>query len=69
MAVRWFESPEQIVMTVKLKTGETFEGCDLSQNPFGEHDRVVAVWIGDKIRVFPMGDVEFCEMYETDPSS
>jgi len=64
MAVVGVTGSENLVMNVKLKNGQFFERCDIPERPFGENEQVVAVWLDGKIRMFPLRDVEFCELYE-----
>ncbi len=52
----------QLLMNVKLKSGEMFENKDITDSPFGEHERLVCFWNGDKIRVYPMHDIEYLEL-------
>jgi len=63
-SVRSLSSDDNLVMDVKLKNGEIFKGCDITTSLLGQHEQMVSIWVGDKIRMFPMCDVEFCEMYE-----
>lgn len=53
---------DQILINVKLKSGELFEGKDMTNQPMGEHERWVSFWHDDRIRVYPMRDIEYWEL-------
>lgn len=55
---------ENILINVKLKSGEFFEKMDISSAPLGQNERMVSFWIDGKIRVYPMCDVEYFEYCE-----
>lgn len=65
MAIRDPKNHYSLLIDVVLKTGESFIGCDITSKPFGDHEGFVSAWIGDKIRIFPMGDVLYVNLYES----
>tara|TARA_R110000765_G_scaffold422660_1_gene530592 strand:- start:1248 stop:1439 length:192 start_codon:yes stop_codon:yes gene_type:complete len=48
---------ENMTLTVILKDGRQFEKKDITDQPFGEHERVVSFWDGEVVKVFPMAEV------------
>ena len=55
------EETNNLSMNVKLKTGEEFLSKDISNQPFGEYDKVVTFWHKDKLRGYPLKDIEYFE--------
>jgi len=49
-------------INVKLKSGDLFKNKDVTDNPFGDYEKIVSFWEGDKIRVYPLQDVEYYEL-------
>ena len=56
--------PETDVFTinVKLKTGEFFTDKDIPNNPNGDQERMISFWHEDKLRVYPLENVEYYEL-------
>jgi hypothetical protein len=53
------ETPENMRITVELEDGTKHERCDTTSQPFGQEGiRVIAVWVGDEIEVFPLERVK-----------
>jgi hypothetical protein len=58
MAIKKFEISNP-TMNVKLKSGQYFAGVDF---PEGAADSVVAFFVGEKLRFYPLADVEYTEL-------
>jgi hypothetical protein len=56
--IRKPESAESLTISVKLKDGREFENRDITDNPFGDNERVVSFWENDDtVLIFPMSEV------------
>lgn len=53
---------KEFSINVKLKSGAFFENRDIPNSPFGEYERMVSFWHNDKLRVYSIEEVEFCEL-------
>lgn len=70
MAVRDLKNPNNLKITVltkkrKHRNAEMFSGCDMPSDPFGING-CVSFWdnLTNRIRVIPLRNVEYFEMYE-----
>jgi len=51
-----------LLISVKLKSGKLFEYKDIPSNPIGEHERIISFWNNGKIRAYPLHDIEYYEI-------
>lgn len=60
------KSPQtnQFKINVLLKNGEYYENKDITERPFGGRELVVSFWHENKIRLYSLQDVEYCELVE-----
>ncbi len=50
---------EMLRISVELNDGTKHERCDTTSKPFGgEGHAVVAVWVGEVIKIYPMAQVK-----------
>ena len=64
--IKNIENVDNLKIDVLLKTGHMVKGADVTSSPFGDHERVVCWWEGDKVTIVPIADVERVWMYEAD---
>lgn len=55
---------ENMVVTVKLKTGHIFRDKDITSGFSGNTERVISFWHNDSVRVYPLQDIEYYELKE-----
>ena len=53
---------EDMKINVKLKSGEYFQKKDVPEQPFGDFETTVSFYNRGKVRIYPMADVEYCEL-------
>ena len=51
----------EISINVFLKNGEKYLGKDITNQPLGEHEKLVSFWHEGKIRTYPIRQVEYFE--------
>lgn len=61
--IRMPDMKRNVSITVKLKNGEIYKNKDITNQPFGEHNIVVSFWHDDKLRAYPIDDVEYYELF------
>jgi hypothetical protein len=55
-----------LVISVKLKSGKLYEYKDISSKPMGDYERTVSFWHNGKIRAYPLQDIEYYEIIPHD---
>jgi hypothetical protein len=55
------ENLENLKVNIKLKNGTLFSNHNIPSSPFGEHEKFFSFWINNKIRIYPLKDIEFIE--------
>ncbi len=55
---------DNMKINIYLKTGGVFLDRDVTNHPFGEYERVVSFWLGDKIVCYPLDAVDHWELFE-----
>lgn len=63
MAIKVPESMAPLSLTVTLRDGTVIGPADTTNKPFGESERVVGVWQGDTLVLYPMELVAKVEMH------
>lgn len=66
MAIKVPANMESLSLTVTLRDGTVIGPADTSSQPFGQSERVVAVWQGDALVMFPMELVAKVELHFAD---
>ena len=51
-------------VVITMKDGFTYVGKDVPNNPFGEHDKLFSFWYGNKIRIIPIENISYIDMFE-----
>lgn len=54
-------SDENFTINVKLKDGTLFSNHDFPSQPVGEHEKIICFWIKNKLRSYPLNEVEYYE--------
>ena len=49
-------------LTVTLRDGTVLGPADTTSSPFGQSERIVAIWVGDTIAIYPIELVAKVEM-------
>lgn len=62
MALKIPHDMNTLRLTVTLKDGTVIGPADTTQQPFGSSERIVAVWQGDVVAVYPLDLVQKVEM-------
>lgn len=57
------ETQAKVKTDVKLKNGEIFLNCDITSSMFGDKDNIISFWFADKLRVYPIEAMEYCDIY------
>lgn len=52
----------QFKVNVKLKDGNLFSNHDIPSIPISDHERIFSFWVGNKIRTYPINDIEYFEL-------
>ena len=62
MAIKTPHDMDTLQLTVTLKDGTVIGPADTTQQPFGNSERIVAVWQGDVVAIYPLDLVQKVEM-------
>jgi|JI9StandDraft_2_1071091.scaffolds.fasta_scaffold373214_1 hypothetical protein len=63
MAIKVPGNMESLSLTVTLRDGTVIGPADTSNQPFGQSERVVVIWQGDTLVMYPMELVAKVEMH------
>lgn len=63
MAVKVPGNMDSLSLTITLRDGTVIGPADTSSQPFGQSERVVGVWQGDALVLYPMELVAKVEMH------
>ena len=61
--IRDLDNPEKMKIKIVLKDNNFIIG-DITSNPFGDNENLVSVWVEDRVRIFPIKDVSYIELFE-----
>lgn len=64
--IKQIQELDKITINVKLKSGELFTNKDIPNMLFGSNETYVAFWHNDRIRIYPLEEVEYVEMIPND---
>lgn len=53
-----------VKINVTLKNGVEYLGKDIPECPFGQNHQTVSFWNDGSIRVIPMSEVKYIDLYE-----
>ncbi len=56
--IKNLKNQEVMKINVYLRDGSKFIGKDITNQPMGEHDRIISFWDGNIIKIYPLDLVQ-----------
>ena len=62
--IKFPEHTENVRVTIRMKVGTYYIKKDITDQPFGENERLISFWLNDTIiRTVPLEDVEYIDFH------